>query len=248
VCDLPILAEIPPLPDEASHIGWFARMRARIKARRHGPRMMATLLDAPKSPFAAGIHRLRYVLRAAGPGGTPQTMLFLSAGEAGARADVALNLALAAAGNRQRVLLVDADLSRRDLSRRVIGGSRAGLLDVAEERARLDDVLVSEPHTGLMVLQAGEGAAGSADLPIAPEGVLRVLDRARAGYTVVVDGPGDRLDPLGPALAAAADSTVLVVTAGRTRGRDIGDFQRSTDFPVGKVRGVVFVSAGGAVL
>lgn len=219
ICDLPILAEIPPFPDG-------------------GPNTMATLLDAPKSPFAAGIHRLRYLLRTAGASGTPQTMLFVAAGEPGARTDIALNLALASAANLQRVLLVDADFAHRNLSGRVVGGSGAGLLDVATDKVKLDATLIAEQQTGLMVLQAGNVTA-AAGQPVAPESVLRVLDRARNGQTVMIDGPSERLDPLGPALAAAADFTVLVVTAGVTRARAILDFQRATDFPVGKVRGVV---------
>src|SRR5262249_45682377 len=78
ICELPVLAEIPPFPGSGSGT-------------------TATLLDVPKSPFAAGIHRLRYVLRAAGPISTPQTMLFLAPGQPGARTDIALNLALASA-------------------------------------------------------------------------------------------------------------------------------------------------------
>jgi MinD-like ATPase involved in chromosome partitioning or flagellar assembly len=207
---------------------------------------MATLLDAPKSDFATGIHRLRYVLRIAGPGGTPQTILFLSAGAPGARAEVALNLALAAASNQSHMLLVDADLSRRELSSRVVGGSGAGLIGVAEERAKLEQTLIAEPHTGLMVLQAGRTASGAGTVD--PDGILRVLERAHASYTIVVDGPTDRLDPLGPALAAAADFAVLVVTAGATRGRDIAAFQRAADLAEGKIRGVIFVSGPGALL
>jgi hypothetical protein len=94
-----------------------------------------------------------------------------------------------------------------------------------------------------MVLQAGNVTAAGSAQPVAPESVLRVLDRARNGQTMMIDGPSERLDPLGPALAAAADFTVLVVTAGVTRARDIVDFQRATDFPVGKVRGVVLAGA-----
>jgi len=220
ICDLPILAEVPPFPDD-------------------GANAMATLLDAPKSPFAAGIHRLRYLLRTAGPSGTPQTMLFLSAGEGGARTDIALNLALASAANLQRVLLVDADFAHRNLSSRVVGGSGAGLIDIATDKVKLEGTLIAEQQTGMMVLQAGNAAAAGGAQPVAPESVLRVLDRARNGQTMMIDGPSGRLDPLGPALATAADFTVLVVTAGVTRARDIVDFQRATDFPVGKVRGVV---------
>jgi len=246
VCDLPILAEIPALPDESGRKGLWARLTAKIRAYRHGAAVMATLLDAPKSDFATGIHRLRYVLRVAGPGGTPQTILFVSAGAPGARADVALNLALAAASNQSRVMLVDADLGRRELTSRVVGGSGAGLTDVAEDRATLEQTLIAEPHTGLLVLQAGRSAA--AGNTVNPDGILRVLERAHANYTIVVDGPTDRLDPLGPALAATADFAVLVVTAGATRARDIATFQRAAGFPDGKIRGVILVSASGALL
>jgi polysaccharide biosynthesis transport protein len=246
VCPYPVLAEIPALRDEYSRKGWLARTLVRLRAYRHGATVMATLLDAPDSAFAAGIHRLRYVLRAPGPNGAPQMTLFIAAGEAGARPEVALNLALAGASNQSRVMLIDADFSRRGISGRVVGGSGDGLADVAADRAKLEAALIAEPHTGLMVLQAGRPAAG--DRSANPDNVLGVLERARTAYTLVVDGPTDRLDPLGPALAASADFAVLVVTAGLTRARDIADFQRSSDFPAGKVRGVVFVSGSGAVL
>jgi len=223
VCDLPILCEIPPFPEGGS---------------------AATILDAPKSGFAAGIHRLRYLLRPAGSSSAPQAILFLAAGAPGARADVAVNFALAWAMSHPRALLIDADFAQRDVSSRLIGASSAGLLDVAADRAKLEAALIAEQQTGLMLLQAGSAAAANAGQPVAPESVLRVLALAGPGYTVIIDGPSDRLDPLGPALAAAVDFTVLVVTAGVTRARDVSDFQRSADFSDRKVRGVVLVAKG----
>jgi len=226
VCDLPILCEIPPFPEGGS---------------------AATILEAPKSGFAAGIHRLRYLLRPAGPSSAPRAILFLAAGAPGARADVAVNFALAWAMSHPRALLIDADFAQRDVSSRLIGASSAGLLDVAADRAKLEAALIAEQQTGLMLLQAGSAAAVAAvnaGQPAAPESVLRVLAMARPGYTVIIDGPSDRLDPLGSALAAAVDLTVLVVTAGVTRARDVIDFQRSADFSDRKVRGVVLVAKG----
>jgi succinoglycan biosynthesis transport protein ExoP len=245
VCGLPILAEITCLPGDSGYRGWRRRL-AKLRAWRGGPAVMATLLDAPKSEFAAGIHRLRYALRATGANSTPQMIVFLSPGKPGARSDVTLNLALAAASSQPRVLLVDADFGLRELSGRVIGGSGTGLLDVADDRAKLESTLIAESDTGLMVLQAGHLATD--EWPANPETIIRVLDRARGSYTLLVDGPSNLLDPLGPVLAASADFTVLVVTAGVTRTRDVTGFQRSTDFPVGKVRGMVLVSGSGAVL
>ena len=60
----------------------------------------------------------------------------------------------------------------------------------------------------------------------------------------------DRSEPkVGSIVGFALGSVVvLVATTGATRAREIADFQRSPDFPVGKVRGVVLVSGTGASL
>jgi uncharacterized protein involved in exopolysaccharide biosynthesis len=243
-CSIPILAEIAALPDDSGPRGWWPWLRAKIRAWRNGTTVMATLLDGPNSDFAAGIHRLRYVLRTAAPNAAP-SILFLSPGKPGARADVTLNLGLAAASGGSRVLLVDADFKRRELSGRVVGGNGAGLLDIATDGAKLEHTLIAETETGLLVLQAGRGANGNWPNP---ESVRRALDQARGGYMMIVDGPSDPADPLGAVLAASADFVVLVATTGVTRVREIADFQRSPDFPVGKVRGVVLISGTGASL
>lgn len=244
VCQLPVLAEIPGISEDRNTKGRWARMLAKARAHRQGIALMAPLLDAPKSRFAAGIHRLADALRSTGPNGAPRVTTFIAAGEPGARSDVALNLALASASNPKRVLLVDADLTRRELSSRVVGSNGDGLLDVAEQRVDLDGALIAEPHSGLMVLQAGHPPA-SGDQPIDPDLVVNMLDRVRGTYSVIVDGPSDRCDPLAPALAAASDATVLVVTADLTRARDLAELQRSADLAGGKLRGVVFVSRPG---
>jgi succinoglycan biosynthesis transport protein ExoP len=244
VCSFPILAEIASLPDESGAKGWWPWLRARFRAYRHGTAVMATLLDAPSSDFAAGIHRLRYMLKTAAANATPMILL-LSPGKPGARPGVSLNLGLAAASSQSRVLLVDADLKRRDISGRVVGGDGAGLLDVASGGVKLEQALIAETDTGLMVLQAGRGAN---NWPSNPEGIRRTLEQARGSYTMVIDGPSEPFDPLSTMLAASADSVVLVVTAGVTRTREIAEFQRSTEFPTAKVRGVVLVTGNGATL
>jgi uncharacterized protein involved in exopolysaccharide biosynthesis/Mrp family chromosome partitioning ATPase len=243
-CTFPILAEIASLSDESGAKSWWPRLRAKLRALRHGPTVIATLLDAPSSDFAAGIHRLRYMLRTTAPNATPMILL-LSPGRPGARADISLNLSLAAASSQSRVLLVDADLKQRDISRRVVGGNGGGLLDVAGGSAKLEQALIAETETGLMVLQAGRGAN---NLASNPDSIRRALEHARGGYTMVIDGPSDPVDPLSTVLAGSADSIVLVATAGVTRAREIADFQRSVDFPTAKVRGVVLVTGAGMAL
>jgi uncharacterized protein involved in exopolysaccharide biosynthesis len=93
VCQLPLLAEIPGISEDRNMKGRWTRMLAKARAHRQGVALMATLLDAPKSRFADGIHRLAYALRSAGPNGAPRVMTFIAAGEPGARSEVALSLA-----------------------------------------------------------------------------------------------------------------------------------------------------------
>ena len=216
-------------------------MLAKARVHRRGVTLTAALLDSPNSEFTAGIHRLADVLRTTGPNGASRVTTFMAAGAPGARSDVALNIALAMASNAKRVLVVDADLGRRELSNRVLGAHGDGLLDVVDKRVELDAALIGEPRTGLMILQAGYAPADLTDRPVSPGAVVEVLDRAQ-GYSIVVDTPGDRSDPLGAALAGAADAIVIVVTAEQTRARDLAEFLRNTDPFGGKLRGVVFVS------
>ena len=246
VSRLPILAEIPGLPEEDTQKDWRTRMLAKARAHRQGVALMAALLDAPTSGFTVGIQRLVSVLRSTGPKSAPRVTTVVAAGAPGARSDVALNLALATASNPKRVLLVDADLRRRELSSRVLGGNGDGLLDVADHRVELDGALIAEPQTGLMVLQAGHPADGDGR-SIDPDRVIELLERACDSYSIVVDGPSDRFDPLSRALAATADSIILVVTAEQTRARDVAKFQRSADLSARKLRGIVFVSGPNSV-
>ena len=247
ICDLPILAELS-VPEQAPRKGWWARLVSQARAYRNGASVRATLLEAPKSSFATGVHRLRYALRSAASNGAPQVMLFIAAGAPGARTEVALNLALAAASNQPHVMLVDADLNRHGLSDHVVGGTEAGLLDVADGRVQLETALIPKPNTSLMVLKAGRPAADSGGRQLDPATIVKVIAQARATYTVVVDGPTDHHNSLGPTLAEAADFAILVVTAGLTRTQDIKALQRSNEFPAAQLRGVVLVARDGAML
>ena len=68
---------------------------------------------------------------------------------AGARADVSLNLSLAAASSQSRVLLVDADLKQRDISHRVVGGKQQHRERNQTGEHELDDVEPAEPGRGV---------------------------------------------------------------------------------------------------
>jgi Mrp family chromosome partitioning ATPase len=122
---------------------------------------------------------------------------------------IASNVALALAESGEKVLAIDADFVRQELTSRLLGSDSdgRGLLDVLEGRARLEEVAVRSsqaPDSQLYVLAGGvEGVrlAGVADQ------LTHLVEQAKESYDIVIiDGP--------PVLQAAAAVDVLACADG----------------------------------
>ena len=74
---------------------------------------------------------MRALLRTTRRRGVPQTVLVGACGTVEARPGIAMNLALCAAGSGDRVLLIDAALSERQLSQTLAASAVIGLGEIA---------------------------------------------------------------------------------------------------------------------
>jgi len=99
---------------------------------------------------------------------------------------VSLNLAIVSSQAGSRVLLIDADLRKGKL-RKQFGLSRkhAGLSDLLSEAATIDDVLVSDPQTGVDFIPTGSYPPNPADL-LTAESFRKLLDEATGYYDLVI--------------------------------------------------------------
>jgi Mrp family chromosome partitioning ATPase len=149
-----------------------------------------------------------------------------SSGRREGRTTTAANLAFTAAREGRATVLVEADLRRPTLARRLGLVPRPGVAEVLAGRASLEDALT---HLGpLAILLAGgatddagaaPGLAGGADLgalvrgPSAPA----LLEQLRAAFELVVlDAPPAVAFSDGDRLVGDADAALLVVRAGTT--------------------------------
>jgi Mrp family chromosome partitioning ATPase len=142
----------------------------------------------------------------------------VTAAEAGDGATTAA-IALALAGVRmdQRVILVDANWSSPDLSRRLQLSADRGLGAVSSDGMDVEGLLRSTPILGLSAVAAGPKPMYSQRL-LNSQGFRRALRRlAEVADLVIVDAPPvlGELDISG--LAAGGDGTVVVVRAASTR-------------------------------
>lgn len=161
------------------------------------------------------------ILFSGGNGACPRILAITSASAAEGKTTVAANLAVALAGIRRRVLLIDADI-RKPRLHQVFGLSNAyGLTDLlggdlGASAEGLKYVVQQTPVPGLAVLTSGPECADATDL--LNSGFLPgVLHQALESYDVVLlDTPPVLELPDARIVGRMAEAVVLVIRAGRT--------------------------------
>jgi capsular exopolysaccharide synthesis family protein len=172
------------------------------------------LTDAPYSQFSEGVRLVRTNVDVASETKSMKVLLVTSPQDGEGKTTVALNLARSMAMEKKRVLLIDADLSKPDITSAFGLEGRDGLvtalrdgLDPAQFIVKVDD---------LYVLPAGEAMANPSDV-VTLSALRPFLMRARNEHDVVIlDGPpligfADTL-----ALAKSADAVLLALSASKT--------------------------------
>ncbi len=200
-------------------------------------------LNRPSSPLSEAYRLLRTNVQLARETGSPRTLLVTSAGPREGRSLIAANLAVSLAQAGNRTILVDADLRHPSLHTLFDipnGGGLTWLLSDGHESDRQDGRQDSPP--------GGEAAKGSSmadgleaclvtrvrHLRILPSGSLSdspgdLLASSEMDHllqalesmadVVILDGPPVLASADAAVLAAKGLGVVLVVDAGRTRGK-----------------------------
>ncbi len=142
-----------------------------------------------------------------------RTVAVTSAGRREGRTTTAANLALTAAQDGRKTVLVEADLRHASLGALLGLAPRAGLAEVIQGTAELGQAVAR--FGPIAVLCAGQAADASA-LPRSERATI-VLEQLHAAYDLVIlDAPPALAFADGDRLAAGADAAVLVVRAGAT--------------------------------
>jgi uncharacterized protein involved in exopolysaccharide biosynthesis/Mrp family chromosome partitioning ATPase len=163
----------------------------------------------PLMSFLDAMREMRTTLARRSPAHATPVMALIGAGAGEDRSIVALNVALAAARDGARVLMIDADRVTRALSNKVNGlgkseASRLGWLSIGTKATRA--ILTAN---GISILPAIKGADARADDAIR-EAVAQA--RSTGGYDlVIVDGPAMPLNGGDLKLLDVADGLVAIL-------------------------------------
>ena len=194
---------------------------ARVIVRDVGPQWSCE--TDPRGAYATAIRSLRQQFsQPAGleaKRGVSVGVVSTELGQGASTTAAALAISAAAAGSR--VLLVDSDFGHRSLSTRMAPSAAAGLFEAIANNQPVEEMLWTDPATGLAFLPAGtpEGAAVSELLTT--EGFAALAAKLREVYDVVVfDLPMLEAAIPSPFAAGAIGSYIAVVKWARSKRAD----------------------------
>jgi polysaccharide biosynthesis transport protein len=221
---------------------------------------MASLLRTLAARKQPRVHKhffmLQHAVRSGQRGHAMTVLLLTSSGSGEGKSTLALNLAVTAALDGERVLLIDGDLERRTLSRHLAKqpahsgspkqgiGRAVGFSDILKGLSTLEVFVTFPKLARLAVLPAGCSDDIDSDMD-ASELAQRLLSKIENFSFVIVDAGCARSGRLVRNLAAIADKILIVVSAGRTRLEDLDVAVDILDDAPGRIFDIVINAARG---
>ncbi|MFC0588673.1 GumC family protein [Novosphingobium aquiterrae] len=174
-------------------------------------------LADPKSPMSEAYNSLRGSLLYSTSEGLPRLMLVTSAQPAEGKTTSSHAIAAGFARMGKRVLLIDADMRRPALARRVGIDVDKGLSTLLTSHDPLSSAIVASGADNLTYLPAGPVPPSPTEL-LSTARIEQILEEAKAAYDVIViDSPPILGLADSPLMSALVDGVVFVVEADRNR-------------------------------
>jgi len=174
------------------------------------------LLD-PKSPLSEAYNSLRGSLLYSTSGGMPHILLLTSAQPSEGKTTSAVAIATSLARMNRSVLLIDADMRRPSLHRRINYTNERGLSSLLTTHDALTSATLPSGYGNLTFLPSGPIPPSPTELVSTPRMEELLQEAARAYQVVIIDSPPILGLADAPTLSALADGVVFVVEADRSR-------------------------------
>jgi capsular exopolysaccharide synthesis family protein len=188
------------------------------RAERDGRAAADVVVSDPSSTYTEAIRSLRTSLMVSNVDHRPKVVLIASAlpGEGKSSLAVALARQSALAALNGKVMLIDCDLRRPTVSGLLGLRAEAGITELFSGEASFNEVIRTDPKTGLHVLPAVPGTPNPPEL-LNSQHMRSLLDKLSQSYDLIVlDSPALESVSDARVLAHLADATIFVVQAETT--------------------------------
>jgi len=196
-----------------SVLGMVPRVRWRGRGRRHPSRFG---LVQPFSAYAEAVRTVRNAVRLFDSEGGNRVILVTSPAAGEGKSALALSIARSAASMSEQVLLIDADFRSPSLASDMSRPCKVGLEHLLSGEATLDEVVQTDPETGLRYIPMARRSASPMAL-LGSERMRKLIQQASTRYDlVVVDSANLSASSDAVVLSRSVDATLLAVRWGRT--------------------------------
>lgn len=170
-----------------------------------------------RSAFAEAYRSFRTALQFSTPDGVPKVVMVTSSSMGEGKSTTALSLAISFAQTKKNVLLIDADLRKASLHKKLNVTNDKGLTNLLAGEAQAAEVTKATILPHLFVMPSGPLPPNPAEL-LASAKMASLLTLAGEKFDhVIVDGPPVLGLADAPLLGNLAEATVMVVEAATTR-------------------------------
>lgn len=202
------------VPEDVEHKLHLALLGVVPKAAGNDPE--SDLID-PKSPVSEAYNSLRGALMYSTAGGLPQVMLVTSAQAAEGKTTTSYATALGLARMGRKVILIDADMRRPSVHRRISSNNDRGLSTLLTNQEQATSVILPTAQPNLSVITSGPVPPSPTELLSSARMEQLVEELARDFDIVVIDSPPILGLADAPVLSALADGVIFVVESDRSR-------------------------------
>lgn len=170
-----------------------------------------------RSGFSEAYRSLRTAMQFSTAEGMPKVLMVTSASMGEGKSTTALALAINMTQAGSRVLLIDADLRKASIHKKLGLENSAGLTNFLAGDSKPVDVTQPTAYKGLYAMTSGPLPPNPAEL-LGSAKMVALLDLAKQKFDyVVLDGPPVLGLADAPLLGSITDATAVVVEAGATR-------------------------------
>ncbi|MEG2090820.1 CpsD/CapB family tyrosine-protein kinase [Niameybacter sp.] len=150
-----------------------------------------------------------------------------------------LNLAITFAQTGSKVLVIDADLRKPTIHRKLDLANEKGLAHLLGHFCKVEEAIIPTQYENLEVITSGHIPPNPAEL-LASESMTQILDTLSAQYDYIfLDTPPLNVVTDATVLSTQVSGTVLVVRQGVTHHKDMQDAVSKLEFAQGKILGLI---------
>lgn len=171
-------------------------------------------IDKPKSPVSEAYRTLRTNIQFSSLDKKIKKIVITSSGPSEGKTTTSLNLAITLAQNGHKTLLLDCDMRKPSVHKKLKISNMTGLSDILVEETLLNKAINKGPVENLDVVTAGTRPPNPAEL-LSSQRMMKFLEEVEKEYEyIIIDTPPVLMVTDAQVLSKYADGTLLVVASG----------------------------------